>query len=200
MRNPELIIFTGPMFGSKTTKMLSALERCLYQNRKVIAFKPKMDDRYSEGEICTHAGLRFPALNVQSGEEILSHASDHDVIGVDEAFMIDGSASALLQLFKMGKTVVVSSIQISASGFVFEEIRDLMPWATKIEVCPAVCVKTGKDAYYTVRKVDNLSEIEVGGAEMYEPRSWTHTTFVNHTTGKDIETDYNNTGNVERRS
>ena len=180
MRDPQLIIFTGPMFGSKTTKMLSSLERCLYQNRKVIAFKPKMDDRYSEGEICTHAGLRFPALNVQTGNEILERGAEYDVIGVDEAFMIDGSASALLQLFKLGKTIVISSIQISASGFVFEEIRDIMPWATKIEVCPAVCVKSGKDAYYTVRKVDNLAEIEVGGADMYEPRAWSHTIFVNN--------------------
>ena len=159
MRDPEFIIFTGPMFGSKTTKMLSALERCLHQNRKVIAFKPKMDDRYSEGEICTHAGLRFPAMNVQTGKEILEAASEYDVVGVDESFMIEGSAEAILHLFKSGKTVVVSSIQISASGFVFEEVRDLMPWATKIQVCPAVCVKTGKDAYYTVRKVENLAEI-----------------------------------------
>ena len=93
--------------------------------------------------------------------------------------MIEGSASALLALFKSGKTVVVSSIQISASGSVFEEIQDLMPWATKISVCPAVCVKTNKDAFYTVRKVENLSEIEVGGAEMYEPRAWSHTPFMN---------------------
>ena len=180
MRDPELIIFTGPMFGSKTTKMLSALERCLHQNRKVIAFKPKMDDRYSEGEICTHAGLRFPAINVRSGREILEAASDYDVVGVDEMFMIEGSADALLQLFRAGKTVVASSIQISASGFVFEEVRDLMPWATKIQVCPAVCVKTGKDAYYTVRKVENLAEIEVGGSDMYEPRSWEQTPFMNY--------------------
>jgi len=138
-----------------------------------------MDDRYSEGEICTHAGLRFPAKNVQSGAEILKQSQGYDVIGVDEAFMIEGSASALLSLFKAGKTVVVSSIQISASGSVFEEVRDLMPWATKINVCPAVCVKTNRDAFYTVRKVESLSEIEVGGADMYEPRAWSDTPFMN---------------------
>ena len=200
MHDPEMIIFTGPMFGSKTTKMISALERCSHQNRKVVAFKPKMDDRYSEGEICTHAGLRFPAINIQSGDEILSAGREYDVIGVDEAFMIDGSASALLQLFKEGKTIVVSSIQISASGFVFEEVRDLMPWATKIEVCPAVCVSTGKDAYYTVRKIDNLSEIEVGGSDMYEPRAWTHTVFMNSTLGDTSETNHNNSRDVEGNS
>jgi thymidine kinase len=183
MREPKFIVFTGPMFGSKTTKMLSVLERCSYQQRKVIAFKPRMDDRYSEGEICTHAGLKFPAVNVNSGEEILSAARDHDVIGVDEAFMIDGSAAALLRLFKLGKTVVVSSIQLSASGCVFEEIKDILPWATKIEICPAVCVETGGDAFYTVRKIDNESEIVVGGTEMYEPRAWSAAFFMNDSCG-----------------
>ena len=162
-REPEFIVYTGPMFGSKTTRMLSVLERCSYQNRKVIAFKPKMDDRYSQGEICTHAGLRFPAVNVNTGAEILERSRGFDVIGVDEAFMIDECADALIHLFKQGKTIVASSIQMSASGKVFDEVRDMLPWATSIEVCPAVCVKTGNNAYYTVRKVENLSEIEVGG-------------------------------------
>ena len=186
MRDPEFIIFTGPMFGSKTTKMLSVLERCSYQHRRVIAFKPKMDDRYSAGEICTHAGLKFPAINVNSGEEILMNASDCDVIGIDEAFMIDGCAHALVSLYKKGKTIVVSSIQMSATGNVFDEVKEILPWATRIEVCPAVCVETGKNAYYTVRKGDSLSEIEVGGIDMYEPRSWEKTPFINEQNG-DIE-------------
>ncbi len=179
MKNPEFIVFAGPMFGSKTTRMLSVLERCSYQNRRVVAFKPKMDDRYSEGEICTHAGLKFPATNVSSGEEILSKSADYDVVGVDEAFMIDGCAETLISLYKQGKTVVVSSIQMSASGNIFDEIKEMLPWATRIEICPAVCVKTGDNAYYTVRKVDSLAEIEVGGADMYEPRAWSNTPFVN---------------------
>ena len=124
MREPEFIVFTGPMFGSKTTRMLSVLERCSYQNRRVIAFKPKMDDRYCEGEIHTHAGLKFPAVNVSSGEEILTQSLGYDVVGVDESFMIDNSASALISLFKQGKTIVISSIQMSATGNIFDEVKD----------------------------------------------------------------------------
>ena len=171
------------MFGSKTTRMLSYLERCLHQNRKVVAFKPKMDDRYSDGEICTHAGLKFPATNVSDGLDILRNCEDYDVVGVDEAFMIDGCAEALLSCFSNGKTVVVSSIQLSATGKAFKEIKELLPWATHIEVCPAVCVKTGADAYYTVHKVDAASEIAVGGSDIYEPRAWSKTPFVNSTFG-----------------
>ena len=178
----ELIVYTGPMFGSKTTKMLTVLERSSFQKKKVIAFKPKMDARYSEGEIVTHAGLRFVAQNVQDGSEILEMSKDYDVVGVDEAFMIDGSAAALIELYKLGKKVVVSSIQLSASGKVFKEVSDILPWATKIEVCPAVCVSCGNDAFYTVRKLRGSSEIEVGGAETYEPRCDVCTPFINQTT------------------
>ena len=184
MRQPYFIVFTGPMFGSKTTRMLSAIERAVYQNKRVITFKPKMDNRYSEGEIVTHTGMRYVAKNVNTGEEIFRLSEDYDVVAVDEAFMIDGVAETLISLFRSGKSVIVSSIQLSASGQVFEEIRDILPWATKIEICTAVCPKTGADAYYTVRKRSSSSEIEIGGSDLYEPRAWSHTNFMNNDYGE----------------
>jgi thymidine kinase len=182
-RMPEFIIFTGPMFGSKTSRLISAIDRYRYQNRKITAFKPKLDRRYSEVEITTHNGASLPAVTVGSGEDILNHIKSLDyetsVVAVDEAFMIEGSAEALLTLFRLGKTIVVSSLQISAAGNVFTEIRDMMPWATKIEVCPAVCPITGYDAYYTHKKFKDIAEITVGGSELYEPRCWSHHPFMN---------------------
>ncbi len=181
LRDPEFIIFTGPMFGSKTTKMLATLERFSYQNKTVIAFKPKMDNRYTDNEISTHSGMKFSAKVVTSGHEILVHVNNlnPDVIGIDEAFMIDGCADAVLEIFRMGKTIVISSLQLSASGNVFSEVRDMMPWATKIEVCPAVCPVTGRDAFYTHHKIEGLEEIAVGGAEYYEPRCWEYYSLLN---------------------
>ena len=182
--DPELKVFTGPMFGSKTTKMLAAIDRYRYQNKRIVAFKPIMDDRYSALEIKTHSGGSLPAVGVNTGEDMIQYVYEKllgevDVVAVDEAFMIEGAAKALIDLFKSGKSVVVSSLQLSASGNVFEEIRDIMPWATKIEVCPAVCPITGRDAYYTHRLLDGLEEIAVGGADMYEPRCWEHHGYVN---------------------
>ena len=183
IRDPAFIVFTGPMFGSKTTRMLAVIDRYRYQNRSVVAFKPAMDDRYSSSDISTHSGGRLSAICVKTGDEIQkvidSLSKEVDVIAVDEAFMIEGSAETLIKLFQKGHTIVVSSLQLSASGNVFTEIRDMMPWATKIEVCPAVCPVTGRDAYYTHRKVDGLEEIAVGGADWYEPRCWEMHTYVN---------------------
>ena len=184
-RDPEFIVYTGPMFGGKTSKMLSALDRAKYQTKTIILFKPSMDHRYSDSEVITHGGrLQWPAKCVSSGEDILREANGADVVAVDEAFMIDGAADALIQLFKEGKDIHVSSIQLSARGEPFEEIQKLFPWATKIEVCPAVCPITARDAYYTVAKVDGLDEIDVGGTDKYEPRCHQHTYFMDRKGGE----------------
>jgi thymidine kinase len=178
VKPPELKIFTGPMFGGKTTRMLATLERYRYQNRKVILFKPCMDDRYSENKVVTHKGQEHTSVLVKSGSEILEQAREADVVAVDELFMIPESAAACLELYKMGKTVLVSTLQLSShpDGYnSFREVKDLMPWATKIEVCPAVCSECDRDAYYTKRlegKQD--SDILVGGAESYQPVCWKH--------------------------
>ena len=183
MISPEFIFFTGPMFGSKTTKLLAAVDRYVYQNKVIMAFKPKLDDRYSSGEISTHNGGSLKAVTVDTGLDVEKHTlgaeEKVDIVAVDEAFMIDGIANSLIKLFQMGKTVVVSSLQLSASCSVFEEVRDMMPFATKIEICPAVCTITGRDAYYTHRKYDTMSEIAVGGAELYEPRCWEYHIYMN---------------------
>jgi len=172
------------MFGSKTTRLLAAVDRYKYQNKSIVAFKPRMDNRYSNVEICTHSGGKLSAIGVETGKDILDHIqksdSTYDVVAIDEAFMIDGSAEVALSLFRSGITIIVSSLQLSASGSVFEEIRDMMPWATKIEICPAVCPITGRDAFYTHRKIDSIDEITVGGADIYKPRCWEHHGFMNN--------------------
>ena len=183
MRDPEFIIFTGPMFGSKTTRLLAAVDRYKYQNKDIIAFKPRMDNRYSNVEICTHSGGKISAVGVETGHDILKFIEDLeggvDVIAIDEAFMIDDCATAALTLFRKGITIIVSSLQLSASGNVFEEVRDMMPWATRIEICPAVCPITGRNTYYTHRKIDSIDEITVGGSDIYEPRCWEFHGFMN---------------------
>ena len=178
MNTPELVIFTGPMFGSKTTNLLGAIDRYRYQNKTIVAFKPKLDDRYSISKIVTHNGGSIDAHVIRDGQDIMEFIQKYpehvDVIAVDEAFMIDGVSSVLIELFKKGKTVIVSSLDLSATLKPFEEVEKLLPWATKVKKCPAVCVVCGRDAFYTYKKNKDLSEIAVGGSDLYEPRCWHH--------------------------
>jgi len=184
MMNPELVVFTGPMFSSKTTRLLLAAEKSKRRGRKVLAYKSSLDGRYHEANITSHMGWSLPAEPVSSGADIWRHVEDnaniHDVdpasvtIVVDEAFMIEGAAEAIFRLYRRGYTVFVSSIQLSSDGESFNEMEKLLPYATKVEVCSAACSVCGADAFYSSRTsvVDDV--IHVGGSQSYEPRCWHH--------------------------
>ena len=177
MKN-EFRMYVGPMFGGKTTRMLAQAERYRYQDEDIYFFKPAVDKRYDQRSIVTHTGIKSEALLVSDGDAIIKSVvryskSNPCVVAVDEAFMIPGSGSAMIALFKSGHTILVSSLQLSSDGSAYKEVAEMFPHATHVDVCPAVCPLTKKDAYYT-EKIGGRSDhaIEVGGSEMYQPRCW----------------------------
>jgi thymidine kinase len=184
LSNPEFIIFCGPMFSTKTSMLLLTLERYKHQKKKYVVYKPIIDDRYSRSQVVSHGGATIPAVIIKEGSDILEHLADQDVqpdvVAVDEAFMIPGVSDVLVYLFKLGITVVVSTLDLSAAGKTFDEPQKMMPWATKIEKLSSVCTICGSNAHYTHKKSDNIDEIEVGSDETYEPRCFSHHAIVNN--------------------
>jgi thymidine kinase len=178
LSNPELIVYCGPMFSSKTSSLLALLEKYKYQHKKIVVFKPKIDDRYSVSEVVTHSGWKVPAVCVKTGAEILEYLTNMEtapqIVAVDEAFMIPGASDTLIWLYTFGFTVVVSSLEMSAAGKPFQEVEKLLPWATHVQKCTAVCTICGRDARFTHKKQVGGEEIEVGGSELYEPRCAQH--------------------------
>jgi thymidine kinase len=180
---PKFLLFVGPMFGGKTTRLLAALDRYRYQKKNILLFKPKMDERYNKENVTTHNGIKSPrAVLVETGHELYStfisidKEESVDIVAVDEAFMIPGCADALIKIYKArAKTIVVSSIQLNSVGGVMAEVPKMMPWATEMTVCPAVCFECGADAHFTYKKSnqENIG-IEVGGSELYESLCYYH--------------------------
>jgi thymidine kinase len=181
MRNPSFTIYTGPMFGSKTTRLLADVDRLKYKSKNVIAFKPNIDKRYSDSRISSHSGGSIEAHCINDAEDIYkiieSASIAVDTIAVDEAFMIENIDTVLINLYRKGFSIIVSSIQLDAGEVPFENMKNIFPLATKIEVCPAVCTLCDNDAYFTfpLFDINNASQEEkVGGKELYEPRCMKH--------------------------
>ena len=178
----EMILYTGPMFSSKTTKLLMQADKRQYQKQNIMTFKARMDDRYTDsGEIVTHNFNKISALLVDSGEDIIEHVSKHenvDCVIVDELFLISGAAEACIELFKKGYDVIAASIDLNFAGVPFEEVKEIMPYCTRIVKCKAVCPLCQKDARYTFRKATDTSEILVGGKDIYEPRCQKHHPYM----------------------
>lgn len=178
LTNPEFIVFTGPMFSAKTSALILSLEKFKYQRKRIELFKPVIDDRYNASSVVTHGGVSLPAKCISVGTDLLKYLADVNeephVVAVDEAFMISGVAEVLIYLYKLGFTVVVSSLDLSAAGKPFLEIEKMLPWATQVHKLAAVCTVCGRDAHFTHKKQIGGDEIEVGGSEMYEPRCAIH--------------------------
>ena len=69
----EMILYTGPMFSSKTTRLLMQADKRQYQKQKIVSFKSRADDRYSVfGEIVTHNFNNFYEIKANDidGKEI----------------------------------------------------------------------------------------------------------------------------------
>ena len=153
----EMILYTGPMFSSKTTKLLMQADKRQYQKQNIMTFKARMDDRYTDsGEIVTHNFNKIPAHLVNTGDEILHNISQQsdevDCVLIDELFLIKGGADTCLTLYKKGYDVVVASIDLSFTGEPFHEVKELMPYCTRVVKCKSVCSVCQKDARYTYKK------------------------------------------------
>jgi thymidine kinase len=174
---PHLTIFTGPMFGSKTSHLIAACYGFKTQGRVVAAFKPAIDVRYGDDDmIRAHNGHTLPAGRVEDGADLerAIAAANPDVIAVDEVFMIPGAADVLIRQFRKGISVVVASIQMSAALTPFEEMVQLLPWATEVTVCSARCAQCGDLAYFTAAKHAVESVVVVGGSDIYSPLCFSH--------------------------
>jgi len=177
MIRPFFKLYVGPMASGKTTRLLEDAKRSVIAKKRVMLFKPKIDDRYSNvHEIVTHDGKRLLATPVTSGNDILhsiiNETSVPQHIAVDEAFMIEDIGEALVSLYRTGVSISVASLDMTASCKQFQRITSLYQWATEVVKCTAVCVSCGDEAHYTYKKLDDNEDIKVGGLDIYESRCY----------------------------
>lgn len=171
----EFVVYCGPMASAKTTKLIMDLERYDRRGMRVVAFKPRADDRYAVADIVTHDGRTYPAVAIDDAPGILAHLASIDetvdVVGIDELFMLEGAGDLAFWLLQQGVTVIAATLDMSFNTKTFKEAERAMSHATKIEKLTAVCAACGKDARYSYRKVTDVdTEMLVGGMDTYEPR------------------------------
>src|SRR4051812_37004004 len=75
----HLEIVTGCMFSGKTTSLINYYNNLIFV-QPIIAFKPVIDNRYSETEIVSHDGKKIPAIPFTSLGEIEDYLRDHQEV------------------------------------------------------------------------------------------------------------------------
>lgn len=164
-------VIAGCMFSGKTEELIRRLRRAMIAKQKVIVFKPKIDNRYSEREIVSHSEQSLPSEVVEDASEILELSKDAQVIGIDEAqFFKMNIVDVANKLADEGKRVIIAGLDQDYRGQPFEPIPQLLAIAEYITKTLAICVICGNPADRTQRKTLTKDRVVVGASDIYEAR------------------------------
>lgn len=160
------------MFSGKTEELIRRLTRALIAKQKVEIFKPKLDTRYHEEKIVSHADRAIRSTPVDFANDIMLLAGDCDVVGVDEAQFFDNSVVDVCNnLANSGKRVIVAGLDMDFEGRPFGPMPQLLAIAEFVTKVHAVCTQTGDMASYSFRLVEEDSQVMLGEKDKYEARS-----------------------------
>lgn len=165
-------VICGPMFSGKSEELIRRLRRAMIARKRVQAFKPSQDTRYSANEIVSHADQRMRSEVVSGAAEILSRLDWRtEVVGIDEAnFFGPALVDVAGQLADSGKQVIVAGLDTDFMGRPFPPIPELLCLAESITKSLAICMRCGNPAKHTQRLVESDDLLVVGASDMYEAR------------------------------
>lgn len=179
-----IIAHIGPMFGGKTSGLLSDVRKMRIAGYKVALFKPKKDNRYAKEAIVNHDGESIDAIRILKFEDIIHYLDnniDVNVIAIDEFQFIksDNCISSEIisklvhKVYKENKTLIISGLDLDSDLVPFINTKEILPYATHIFKHKAVCVCCGNDATTSYCNIIKETKELIGGKDIYEPRCLT---------------------------
>src|SRR5690349_5638267 len=164
-------VVVGPMYSGKTEELIRRLRRAQIARQRVEIFKPSIDTRYGADHIVSHSELRIPSRLVATATDILTHADEAEVIGIDEGqFLGPDLPRVVNELAEQGKRVIVAGLDQDYRGLPFEPMPQLLAIAEYITKTLAICMVCGEPANRTYRKTKRGGRVVVGGSDLYEAR------------------------------
>ena len=164
-------VICGSMFCGKTEELLRRLRRARIANLNVIAFKPKIDDRYSKNEIVSHDKNSLNSIAIEDEKTLLDLGSKYDVVGIDEAqFFSNKLVSTCKELANNKTRVIIAGLDTDYRGLPFGPMPLIMCDSDYLEKLTAICMQCGKDATYTQRITEQTKRIVIGETDTYEAR------------------------------
>lgn len=170
-------VITGCMFAGKTEELIRRINVLQFAKKKIVVFKPSIDNRYSVDKVVSHAGTSVESHAVSNSSEILKLVGDAQVVAIDEVQFFDEKiVDVCTQLADQGKRVMCAGLDMDFRGEPFSIMPILMTKAEFVTKLTAVCTKCGAPGTRTQRIVNGKPAdydepiILVGASESYEAR------------------------------
>ena len=171
-------VIAGCMFAGKTEELIRRIKVLEFGKKEIMVFKPKIDNRYSDTKVVSHAGSFVESHPITKAVEILDYVKKStQVVAIDEVQFFDDTVCQVCDaLANAGKRVMVSGLDMDFRGEPFGPMPKLMTQAEFVTKLTAVCNKCGAPATRTQRIIDgkpasyNDPVVLVGASESYEAR------------------------------
>jgi thymidine kinase len=176
-------VICGPMFAGKTETLIKRSNQALKLKKKILSFKPRIDDRYSiKEEIISHNLNTIPAILIDKSKDILPFiTSQIDVVIIDESQFLDNDIIAIVDyLANCNIEVIISGLELDFCGKPFGPMPYLLAISDVVTKLTSICAISGKKANRTQRLLDgkpaksNEPVVLIGGKEYHEPRCRKH--------------------------
>lgn len=188
MSNGKIESVFGPMYAGKTSELLKRILWLKHQNLDILVIKPKIDNRYSDDEIVTHTGHRFPCiytnnlmdllevnplLNRQLPTVLLQHT-----VFIDEVqfFELNDLKLFVNKLQSNGVNIVAAGLDQDSSGMPFDSSAYILALSDDVTKIKSYCSVCGQPATKTFKIVNSGNRVEVASVGVYQPRCLEHWT------------------------
>lgn len=175
-------VITGPMFAGKSQELIRRIITLTYAHKKIVAFKPSIDNRYDKSKIAAHSGQLYEAHAITKANEILKYIKpDTEVVAIDEIQFFDESIIDIIEsLANKGIRVICAGLDLDFRGEPFGPMPKILALAEFVTKLEAACTICGCGATRSQRLIDgkpaNFDDpiVVVGAKETYEARCRKH--------------------------
>jgi thymidine kinase len=191
-QTPTIIVYSGPMFAGKSTKLIQSYLTSSVPDVNKVVFKYAKDIRYSNNaEIVTHNRETIPCVMVNTCADIDVYINTYvtttnnriDEIYIDECqFLKD--IYIWINIVKTEQTpyskIVLAGLDLDAKGNYFTDAFNTVINTADVNYSlMAKCYVCSENAQFTkLLKTEDLEKMDtnilIGGAELYQPACKTH--------------------------
>jgi thymidine kinase len=178
----ELII--GPMYASKTTKLVEIYKQCILCNIYVTVINHSIDNRYDDELLSTHDQVKIPCIKTESlldlwtrdDIDLKTNIKDvqrikdklaiikSDVILINEGQFFGDLEDFVLKMLENRKKIYVCGLDGDFQRKKFGKILDLIPLCDKVTKLTSLCnlCKNGTPGIFSKRITSEKEKIIVG--------------------------------------
>ena len=172
-----LEIILGPMYASKSTRLVDIYKQCKFCNIPVTVINHIIDKRYDNELLSTHDQVKIPCLqaselndlwsdNGYDNKNLWAHNAvrDSSVILINEGQFFPDLYDVVVDMLNCNKKVYICGLDGDFERKKFGQILDLIPMCDKVTKLTSLCsqCKNGTPGIFSMRLTNETAQTVVG--------------------------------------